>query len=317
MEYIITTNELTKTYPKATKPALSNINLSVGKGEIFGLLGPNGAGKSTLTLLLTTLTKPSFGDALVGGHSIVSAPDKVRTCLGYCPQKASLDEELTAWENMLLYAQLAGLAGQDAKTCVNELLKEAGLAEKRNALTKGFSGGMSRRLEVMGAMIGQPQIIFLDEPTIGLDPVFRRELWQQILKTRENGSTIFISTHYMEEADELCDRVAIIDSGEIKAIGKPKELKDELGEVVHLRMFKDADAAAIAGRIRELDSGAKILNAPNALYIFTLRGEALSTSLIPSLKAEQITIKSIGYSRATLDDVFLHYVGQRMFEETI
>jgi len=127
MEYVITTNELSKTYAKAKKPALSNVNLSIEKGEIFGLLGPNGAGKSTLTLLLTTLTKPSSGDGLVGGHSIVSAPDKVRSCLGYCPQKASLDEELTAWENMILYAQLAGLARRKAKKCVEELLEEAGL----------------------------------------------------------------------------------------------------------------------------------------------------------------------------------------------
>ena len=127
MEYVITTNELSKTYAKAKKPALSNVNLSIEKGEIFGLLGPNGAGKSTLTLLLTTLTKPSSGDGLVGGHSIASAPDKVRSCLGYCPQKASLDEELTAWENMILYAQLAGLARRKAKKCVEELLEEAGL----------------------------------------------------------------------------------------------------------------------------------------------------------------------------------------------
>lgn len=160
MDYVITTNEFSKTYAKAKKPALSNISLSIERGEIFGLLGPNGAGKSTLTLLLTTLTKPSSGDGLVGGNSIVNNPDKVRACLGYCPQKTSLDEELTAWENIILYAQLAGLTGKKAKKCVEELLEEAGLTEKENNLTKSFSGGMSRRLEVMGAMIGQPQVIF-------------------------------------------------------------------------------------------------------------------------------------------------------------
>lgn len=317
MEYVITTNGLSKTYAKAKKPALSNVNLSIEKGEIFGLLGPNGAGKSTLTLLLTTLTKPSSGDGLVGGYSIVSAPDKVRACLGYCPQKASLDEELTAWENMILYAQLAGLAGQKAQKCVEELLEEAGLTEKQNKLTKSYSGGMSRRLEVMGAMIGQPQVIFLDEPTIGLDPLFRRELWQQILKARENGSTIFLSTHYMEEADELCDRLAFINAGEIKVVGKPSELKDALGEVVHLRISSDTNAAAIAEKIKELDSGAKILNAPNELHIFTFRGEAMSSALIQTLKSENLPIKSISYSGATLDDVFLHYAGQRMLEETV
>ncbi|ANU48296.1 hypothetical protein ADH76_11320 [Enterocloster clostridioformis] len=317
MDYIITTNSLTKTYAKATKPALSNINLSVKKGEVFGLLGPNGAGKSTLTLLLATLTEPSSGDALVGGHSIISAPDKVRTCLGYCPQKTSLDEELTAWENMLLYVQLAGFRGQAAKEYVNQLLKEAALTEKSLELVKNFSGGMSRRLEIMGAMIGQPQVIFLDEPTVGLDPVFRREIWQQILKARDNGSTIFLSTHYMEEAEELCDRIAIIDTGEIKVVENPKNLKEMLGEAIHLRVFNDTNTVAVSEKIKTLDNDAVILNSPNELHIFTFKGEIMSSSLIKTLKSDNLAIKSISYSSATLDDVYLYYVGQRIFEETV
>ncbi len=317
MEYVIETRELYKMYARATKPAVDDVSLSISKGEIFGLLGHNGAGKTTLVMMLTTLTKPTKGEGYICKHSIVTEPNSIRANIGYCPQKTSLDEELTVWENMMLYAQLSGLSGREAKVRVNQLLEEAGLTTKQNSLVKTLSGGMCRRLEVMGALIGQPQIIFLDEPTLGLDPVFRRELWQRIRKARDDGSTIFLTTHYMEEADELCNRVAIINSGKIEVLGNPQELKSEIGEVVHLRLLDTSQIELSLEHIKRIDSKAIVYNTPDGLDIFTFAGETLSTLLLSSLKTDNIKVKAITYSHATLDDVFLRYAGQRMFEEII
>ena len=315
MDCIIKTEGLQKVYGKASKAAIQDVNLSISQGEIFGLLGPNGAGKTTLVLMLTTLTKPTQGNGYVCNYDIVTQANDVRASLGYCPQKTSVDDELTAWENMMLYAQLSGLSKKESEMRVKQLLEEASLVKQQHDLVRKFSGGMRRRLEVMGALISKPKIIFLDEPTLGLDPDFRRELWQRIRQARDDGSTIFITTHYMEEADELCDRIAIIDSGQIKVIGDPKELKSQLGEVIHIRLMDTSQTDLVMEHLKSLDQKAKVINNSDELYVYTFDGENLSASLMLSLKAKDIKVKSISYSCASLEDVFYNYTGQRIFEE--
>lgn len=317
MNSAINVEGMSKVYGKSEKPAVDDVNFSIPKGEIFGLLGPNGAGKTTLVLMLTTLTRPTKGNGYVCGHNILTELKEVRASLGYCPQKSTLDNELTAWENMLLYAQLSGLSKKESESRVTQILKETSLFEKKNTLIRNFSGGMKRRLELMGALINNPKVIFLDEPTLGLDPDFRREIWQRIRKAKENGATIFMTTHYMEEADELCDRVGFINSGRIKAIGNPKDMKAKFGEIIHLQLQDDKQKDIVKVLLQQLNQNAEVITATDGLHIFTSAGVDLSDSLKSKLIAKDIKIRSIEYSSASLEDMFLYYTGQNIFEEII
>lgn len=317
MTNLIETKALQKVYGKADKPAVDNLDLVVSQGEIFGLLGPNGAGKTTTVLMLTTLTRPTAGEGWVCGYNVVTNAEQVRSCIGYCPQETSVDEELTGWENMMLYARLSGLSRAQAREQVSTLFKTAGLEGRERDLVRHYSGGMRRRLEVMGALIHKPQILFLDEPTLGLDPQFRREMWHHIQQAREKGSSIFLTTHYMEEAEVLCDRVAIISEGQVGVVGPPADLRAEIGEVIRLGLLDPTQEPSALEQLRKVDGVHEIISASDGLYVFTSQGETLAAHLVACLREVEIGVKSFAFAPATLDDVFLRYSGRRMLAETI
>jgi ABC-2 type transport system ATP-binding protein len=226
--YAIETTALTRTFGEMT--AVDRVNLQVPYGVIFGFLGPNGAGKSTTIKMLTTLLEPSSGTASVAGFDIVHAPGKVRRRIGYVPQMLSADGGLTGYENLMLSAQLYGIPRGERKPRIEEALRFMGLSEAGKRLVKTFSGGMIRRLEVAQAMLHRPTVLFLDEPTVGLDPVARRTVWERLLELqRTYRMTVLITTHAMEEADELCDALAILHLGKVAAVGRPSELKATVG----------------------------------------------------------------------------------------
>ncbi len=225
---VIQVDALTKQFPRLT--AVDEVSLTVGKGEIFGLLGPNGAGKTTLIKMLTTLVPPTSGEARIAGFDIRRQAPEVRRRIGYVPQLLSADGALTAYENLLLSARLYAIPRRDRDSRIRQALSLVGLGEEANVVVQRFSGGMIRRLEIAQAMMHMPAVLFLDEPTVGLDPTARRIVWNHVLELRRSvQTTMFLTTHYMEEAEELCDRIAFIHGGRIQQVGTPQELKAPLG----------------------------------------------------------------------------------------
>jgi len=225
---MIETHDLSKTYKHIV--ALDGLTLAVEGGEVFGLLGPNGAGKTTTIKILTTLAKPTRGWARISGHDVVAEPLKVKRLIGVSPQEVNLDKELTAYENLLIYGMLHRVP--DIKIRIEELLEQGGLASRARHFVKEFSGGMQRRLLILRALMSRPQVLFLDEPTVGLDPQVRRQLWDWILDFKAAGMTIMLTTHYIEEAEILCDRVGILSRGRLIALDSPKTLTGRLGGFV-------------------------------------------------------------------------------------
>jgi ABC-2 type transport system ATP-binding protein len=225
---MINTHDLSKTYNRIT--ALDGLTLEVPRGEVFGLLGPNGAGKTTTIKILTTLAKPTRGWARIAGHDVVREPLLVKRLIGVSPQEINLDKELTAYENLLIYGKLHRVP--DLKARIGELLEQGGLADRARHFVKEFSGGMQRRLLIVRALMSRPQVLFLDEPTVGLDPQVRRQLWDWILDFKAAGMTIMLTTHYIEEAEILCDRVGILSRGRLIALDSPRALTGRLGGYV-------------------------------------------------------------------------------------
>ena len=228
MTALVSLDRLTRRFGDFT--AVNAITLHVAPGEVFGLLGPNGAGKSTTIKMLTTLLQPTAGTATIAGYDVQRRPAQARRVIGYVPQALSADGALTGYENLLIFARLYDLPRSEAARRARQALDFMGLAEAADKLARTYSGGMIRRLEVAQALLHEPQVLFLDEPTVGLDPVARKAVWQRLSDIRaQTGMTIFLTTHYMEEADSLCQRVAIMSHGDISAIGTPDELKAALG----------------------------------------------------------------------------------------
>jgi ABC-2 type transport system ATP-binding protein len=245
MKPIIRIDRLTKEFKELT--AVDEVTLVVERGEIFGLIGPNGAGKSTLIKMLTTLLPPTSGDARIGGFSICERPKEVRRRIGYVPQLLSADGSLTGYENLLLSARLYGIPWRQRARRIEGALSMIGLADSANVLVQHYSGGMIRRLEIAQGMMHQPHVLFMDEPTVGLDPTARQMVWDHVDELRKStGTTMFITTHYMEEADEFCDRIAFIHQGRIQLVGTPAELKATLGAEATLDdVFKKLTGAEI------------------------------------------------------------------------
>jgi ABC-2 type transport system ATP-binding protein len=230
---ILQTQSLTKRFGKLT--AVDNLSISIDSGEMFGLVGPNGAGKTTVIKMLTTLLPPTAGNASIAGFDIVHHAPQVRKIIGYVPQFLSADGALTGYENLLIFAKLYDIPRSERKIRINQALEFMGLSDVSRKLVRDYSGGMIRRLEIAQSMLHRPRVLFLDEPTIGLDPVARKTVWKHMQQLRsEYGTTILLTTHYMDEADELCDRVAIMHLGKVAAIGTPAELKASVGEGVTL-----------------------------------------------------------------------------------
>lgn len=309
---IIEVKDLRKVY-NANVVALKGISFEVEEGEIFGFLGPNGAGKTTTVHILCTLTAPTSGSAKVCGFDVVKRPDDVRRRIGFVPQDISVDDDLTARENLELHAKLYHIPKHVREKRIEELLELVGLLERADSLVKTFSGGMRRRLEIAEGLLHNPEVLFLDEPTIGLDPASRILIWEQLKELNKEGVTIFLTTHYMDEADRLCDRVAIIDAGEIRVIGKPNELKDEVGGDVLI--IKTDNSLKFSERLLSLPFVSSVSSQNGMLRITVKNGEKNIPLIFEEARKLGVSIESISLSRPTLDDVFVKYTGRSLGSE--
>ena len=289
--------------------AVDDISFDVEEGSIFGFLGPNGAGKTTTINILCTLLSPTSGKAFVNGHDCEKEPSEVRRSIGLVFQDTTLDKDLTAYENLAFHAYLYSVKRSEIKPRVDEALRFVGLYDRKDDLVKKFSGGMKRRLEVARGLIHRPKVLFLDEPTLGLDPQSRANLWGYITELPKlHDVTIFMTTHYMDEA-EVCDRIAVIDHGKIIAEGSPAELKKTVGgDVIYLNTTDNEKTKAEIKRLFNLDPK----ETDRELYITTERGDAFIPELIRGLSE---TVLSVRLQRPTLNDVFLKLTGKEIREE--
>lgn len=291
--------------------AVDDISFEVEKGTIFGFLGPNGAGKTTTINVLCTLLSPTSGRAFINGHDCMKEPAEVRKAIGIVFQDTTLDKELTAYENLIFHAYLYNVKKDERGKRVKDALRFVGLYERKDDLVKKFSGGMKRRLEVARGLIHKPEVLFLDEPTLGLDPQSRANLWEFIVELpRKHDVTIFMTTHYMEEA-EVCDRIAIIDNGKIIAMGSPDSLKKAVGgDVIYLKTSDNKKAKEEIKRLFNLDAAEK----DGELFIAAIRGDACIPDLIRALGEEVLSVR---LQRPTLNDVFLKLTGKAIRGEEV
>jgi len=306
---IIKTEGLTKKFDELI--AVNNVTFSVKKGEIFGFLGPNGAGKTTTIKMLTTLLRSTEGSAEVAGFNINKNKNEVRKSIGIVFQEPALDIDLTGRENLDFHARMYGLEGDKRKSRISEVLKLVDLEDKKDVLVKNYSGGMKRRLEIARGLMHFPNVLFLDEPTLGLDAQTRRAIWEYILKmNKEEGTTVFLTTHYMDEADYLCDRVGIIDHGKILVIDTTENLKSSIGNDVITLSCSNFDKLT-----KRLKSESWIKNVKQHDSYLTLgveKGEEKIPLIIEIAQSQDIKIKSISVRKPTLDDVFLYFTGRSM-----
>ncbi len=307
---------ITRRYGQIT--AVDNVSFDVFDGEIFGFLGPNGAGKTTLVRMLTTLIKPTSGTAMVANCDVVKKPDMVRRQIGVVPQAMTSDLDLTGYENMDIYGRFYGIPNRERKERIGYLLDMVGLTARAHGLVATYSGGMRRRLEVARVLVHMPKILFLDEPTIGLDPQSRRAVWNFLKKLRaEDSMTVFLTTHYMEEAEALCSRVAIIDSGRIIALGSPDDLKAQLpgNDVVSLTVENLPDA--VVEQIRTLTFVHRIAVEDDTVRISVDNGAHNLPMLIEEITSSGAKVSSATVHEQSLEDVFIHYTGKSIREEEV
>jgi ABC-2 type transport system ATP-binding protein len=310
---VIETFDLTKKYDSFT--AVNKLNLGVKKGELFGLLGPNGAGKTTTIYMLTTVLKPTAGTAVVSGFDIVKSHEEARRSVGIVFQDPTMDTYLNARDNLDIHGRLYGMNASERKRRISEVLELVELQDWADKLVRTFSGGMRRRLEIARGLMHEPSVLFLDEPTLGLDPQTRRHIWKYIQKLREHKVTIILTTHYMEEADYLCDRVAIMDHGRVKACATPEKLKSAVGGNVLIlecsnpgKMRKAIEKSRFAGVGRMSVS-------ENKLRVDAKDGEKLIPKIIELTHDTGISIESVEFHKPSLEDVFIHYTGRSIREE--
>jgi ABC-2 type transport system ATP-binding protein len=312
----IETHGLTKRFGSFT--AVDAVDLSVREGELFGLLGPNGAGKTTLVRMLTGLVTITSGSASVGGVDVKKHPDAVRRVLGVVPQALTSDLELTAYENMDIYARYFGVGRAARRTRIEHLLNQVGLWDRRKGMVKTFSGGMRRRLEIARGLIHKPQVLFLDEPTIGLDPQSRRVIWDLLRDLRKDGDlTVSLTTHYLDEADALCERVAIVDGGKVVALGTPAALKAMVpgSDTIELSA-SSAIPDALVSELETLKGVRSTEPTDGGLRVRADGGAELLPRLIEAFDKNGVTVVSANMSRITLEDVFLHFTGRSLRDET-
>jgi len=306
----VVVQDLIKEYPKVR--AVDKVSFTVDSGEIFGLLGPNGAGKTTTIRMLLTLIKPTQGKASLFGIDVSKYATKAREMAGYVPQDVSVDGELTGYENILMYAKLYGVPGRERGKRIKDVLEYLDLQERANDMVSTYSGGMMRRLEIAQALVNRPRILFLDEPSIGLDPNAKRIIWELVKKLRDEfGTTIFLTTHDMNEADVLCDRIGIMDKGRLVTQGEPSQLKSTVGGDVLTISSKTSDCRA---KMEELGYSAISESADGHFELVVSNGEILIPHLLDILKTSGVEVEAVSLKKPTLDDVFLRYTGARIEE---
>ncbi len=305
-------NNLSKHFDKLK--AVDKISFSIKKGEMFGLLGPNGAGKTTIIKMLSTILSPTEGGANVWGHDIHGEPDEVRRAIGIVFQDPAIDDYLTGGENLDFHARMYGMKKDIRKKRINTVLKLVNLVDKTDVLVKEYSGGMKRRLEIARGLMHYPKVLFLDEPTLGLDAQTRRAIWEYIKKlNREEKITIILTTHYMEEADYLCNRVAIIDMGKVLAIDTPDNLKETIGgDIISL---KASDTKKLEKIYRKESCIKNIKMHDGHINLYVEKPEKKIPKIIELANKAKIEIHSANIHRPTLEDVFLHYTGRKIREE--
>ena len=302
-----------------TFEAVKGVNFSVADGEIFGLLGPNGAGKSTLIRMMTTLVPITSGKAFVAGFDVAKDPDDVRRVIGVIPQALTSDPDLTVEENLSIYAKLYGVPRATREKNMADVLEAVDLVKWRGAQTKTLSGGMRRRLEIARGLVHNPRIFFLDEPTTGLDPVSRIAVWEMLDNLRKTRNlTMLITTHYMEEADKLCDRIAIVDHGNLVALGTPLQLKQGVPGSNVVEVHFDRETAEWKERLEKLEGVTSVQAESAGFYrVLTSSGSATTMQLVELAASLNETLTSLSVQNTTLDDVFVHYTGRQLRDEQV
>lgn len=301
---------------RATIEAVRGVDIGVEAGEIFGLLGPNGAGKTTTLRMLATLLTPSGGRAMVAGYDLLREPSRVRGRIGYVSQAGGVDIQATGRENLLLQARLCGLGGEEARSRVAEMGELLELSEIYDRKASIYSGGQQRRLALALGLVHQPALLFFDEPTVGLDPQSRARLWDEVRGLRETGTTVFLTTHYLDEADALCDRLAIVDEGEIVAEGTSRELKRRIsGDVISVTLEEQNGSLV---RAKELLNSSplpyEMQEDGDTLRVYVESGEEALPHLMRTLDGGGCEVQTIALSRPSLDDVFLQQTGRSLRE---
>jgi ABC-2 type transport system ATP-binding protein len=307
---------LVKTYPKGVR-ALDGVGFEVVAGSVFGLLGPNGAGKSTTVKILTTLSRPDEGQATVAGIDVLKRPDLVRRAIGCVAQRSGVDVQATGRENMMLQGRLYGMTGRPLEERVETLLERFGLSAAARRVTRTYSGGMQRKLDVAMGLVHRPEVLFLDEPTTGLDPEARADMWTEIERlSSEEGLTILLTTHYLEEADRLARRLAIVDQGKVVAQGSPDDLKSELhGDAVHVELGEPETNGRVAAALAQItEVHDVVVDEGRLLHARADNGARAVPVVLQALEANGMTVTSVTVARPSLDDVYLMYTGRR-FEQ--
>ncbi|HEV2963180.1 MAG TPA: ATP-binding cassette domain-containing protein [Candidatus Angelobacter sp.] len=316
-EKAIQVRNIVKRYGQFT--AVDGVSFDVGETEIFGLLGPNGAGKSTLIRMMTTLLEITDGTAIVDGFDVRKDPDKARRHIGVIPQAMTSDGDLTVWENLSIYSKLYGIGAAERQRSIEELLELVDLVQWRDAPAKNLSGGMRRRLEIARGLVHRPNIFFLDEPTTGLDPVSRVAVWEMITSIKEKRNlTVLITTHYMDEADRLCDRIAIVDHGKLVALDTPRALKNSIpgSSVIEAQFLNTPNDWE--QRLRRLNGVTAVQpEAANMYRILTQDGSRTTTELVETAVHAGVQVKSLTVQSTTLDDVFVHYTGRQLRDQIV
>ena len=311
---VIRTDHLTKVYPGDIR-AVDDLCLEVGRGEIFGLLGPNGAGKTTTAGMLTTRVVPTEGKAFVGGVDVWAHPAKAKQLIGVVPQTNTLDRSLNVWENLYFHGRFFGMNARTARAEADAFLERFRLTERASAPVMALSGGMAQRLMVARAVMHRPSILFLDEPTAGIDPQSRIALWEILQGLHVDGQTILLTTHYMEEADQLCNRVAIIDNGKVMALDTPARLKVSTGIDTMVTVSAEGDLEQLAARLRDGIEGATEASVVDGTIVLGVKGaKGVLPQVVRVAEDANQTVSDLSISEPTLETVFIKLTGKDLRE---
>jgi ABC-2 type transport system ATP-binding protein len=312
MPSTIEAQDLVKTYPKGVR-ALDGVSFEVEEGTVFGLLGPNGAGKSTAVKILTTLSRPDGGHGAVGGVDVTRNPDRVRRVIGLVAQRSGIDREATGRENLLLQGRIHGMRGREVRHRVDELLERFGLAEAADRESRGYSGGMQRRLDIALGLVHRPKVLFLDEPTTGLDPEVRADMWQMISGlAADEGLTILLTRHYLEEAERLAARIAIVDRGRVVVEGTPEHLKSEhRGDAIHVELGDGELDGRVGPALDGLTEISEVKLQGRLLHARANDGARAVPIVLQALESQGVVVTSVTVARPSLDDVYLRHTGRR------